>query len=564
MASTPSTSLRLELMATGDQSGAWGDTTNTNLGTLLEQAITGVLSVAQGDVANLTLTNTDYVSNQARNAVVNLTGAMTAARNVVVPTANKVYLVKNSTTGGFVITVKTAAGTGVEVAANTARWVYCDGTNVVDGLPGLTYGYATTATAAGTTTLTVGSARNQFFTGSTTQTVTLPVASTMFLGQQFLITNNSSGTVTVNSSGGNLVQTIAGGTSALITNILTSGTSAASWSSTLYSPLSLTSTLTITGSSVGFTAFAGVSTEAAAAAGPIYELYRNSGSPAANDIMGKVIFYGNDSTPTKQEYGSIEAVIQTATSGSEDGVLDFYATRGGTRTRIMSLGANIIATRGLIQGYTTTATAAGTTTLTVNSTQQQFFTGATTQTVVLPVTSTLTLGQSYTITNNSTGAVTVQSSGANTIAVLPTQTTITVVCILTSGTSAASWSTVPTIASALQSATTIVGVAAATAPSSGQVLTATSSTAATWQTISGGQPIPSSSTFAIGTLLFCYNASGGMVSNGGTVAGSALQCGFANGSGAVSNGGGALTGTWTNRTGASVSSTQSGYFSRTA
>lgn len=564
MASTPSTSLRLELMATGDQSGTWGDTTNTNLGTLLEQAITGVLSVAQGDVANLTLTNTDYVSNQARNAVVNLTGAMTAARNVVVPTANKVYLVKNSTTGGFVITVKTAAGTGVEVAANTARWVYCDGTNVVDGLPGLTYGYATTATAAGTTTLTVGSARNQFFTGSTTQTVTLPVASTMFLGQQFLITNNSSGTVTVNSSGGNLVQTIAGGTSALITNILTSGTSAASWSSTLYSPLSLTSTLTITGSSVGFTAFAGVSTEAAAAAGPIYELYRNSGSPAANDIMGKVIFYGNDSTPTKQEYGSIEAVIQTATSGSEDGVLDFYATRGGTRTRIMSLGANIIATRGLIQGYTTTATAAGTTTLTVNSTQQQFFTGATTQTVVLPVTSTLTLGQSYTITNNSTGAVTVQSSGANTIAVLPTRTTITVVCILTSGTSAASWSTVPTIASALQSATTIVGVAAATAPSSGQVLTATSSTAATWQTISGGQPIPSSSTFAIGTLLFCYYASGSTVSDGGTVAGSGLQCGFANGSGAVSNGGGALTGTWTNRTGASVGVTESGYFSRTA
>ena len=76
MASSPSTSLRLELMATGDQSGTWGDTTNTNLGTLLEQAITGVLSVAQGDTANLTLTNTDYVSNQARNAVVNLTGAL--------------------------------------------------------------------------------------------------------------------------------------------------------------------------------------------------------------------------------------------------------------------------------------------------------------------------------------------------------------------------------------------------------------------------------------------------------------------------------------------------------
>jgi sarcosine oxidase gamma subunit len=308
----------------------------------------------------------------------------------------------------------------------------------------------------------------------------------MTLGQSFEIVNNSTGSVTVNSSGGNAVQVLTAGTTARITNILTSGTSAASWSSTLYSPLTLTSTLTITGSSAGFVAFAGVSTEAGAAAGPIYELYRNSASPAANDILGQVIFYGGDSTPTKQEYGSIEAVIQTATSGSEDGVLDFYATRAGSRTRIMSVGANIIATRGLIQGYTTTATAAGTTTLTVNSTQQQFFTGSTTQTVQMPVTSTLTLGQAFEIVNNSTGAVTINSSGSNAIAILPTGTAVSVVCILTSGTSAASWSVVTPVAASLRSATTVVGVAAATAPSSGQVLTATSSTAATWQTISAG------------------------------------------------------------------------------
>lgn len=486
MASTPSTSLRLELMATGDQSGTWGDTTNTNLGTLLEQAITGVLSVAQGDTANLTLTNTDYVSNQARNAVINLTGAMTAARNVVVPTANKVYLIKNSTTGGFVVTVKTNAGTGVEVAANTARWVYCDGTNVVDGLPGLSYGYATTATAAGTTTLTVGSAAKQFFTGSTTQTVTLPVASTMTLGQSFEIVNNSTGSVTVNSSGGNAVQVLTAGTTARITNILTSGTSAASWSSTYYASLNTGTTLVITGSTAGFVAFQGVSTEAGAAAGPIFDLYRNSATPAANDILGQHLFSGEDTAGNTQEYASIEAVIQTATSTAEDGALDFYATRAGTRTRMLSVGAVVSSPRGFAQGYTTTATAAGTTTLTVASTQQQFFTGSTTQTVVLPVTSTLILGQSFTVVNNSTGAVTVQSSGANNIAIQPGGTEVTYVVILTSGTTAASWSVVTNAAASLRSATTIVGVAAATAPSSGQVLTATSSTAATWQTPSGG------------------------------------------------------------------------------
>lgn len=90
-------------------------------------------------------------------------------------------------------------------------------------------GYATTVTAAGTTTLVVGSAHQQFFTGSTTQTVTLPVTSTLVLGQAFYIVNSSSGNVTVNSSGGNAVQVMTANTTLLVTVILTSGTTAASW-----------------------------------------------------------------------------------------------------------------------------------------------------------------------------------------------------------------------------------------------------------------------------------------------------------------------------------------------
>jgi hypothetical protein len=90
-------------------------------------------------------------------------------------------------------------------------------------------------------------------------------------------------------------------------------------------------------------------------------------------------------------------------------------------------------------GYTTTATAAGTTTLTVTSNHQQFFTGTTTQTIVLPVTSTLALGVSYLIENNSTGLLTVQSSGLNAITTIPTGVTALFTCILTSGTTAASW-----------------------------------------------------------------------------------------------------------------------------
>jgi hypothetical protein len=92
-----------------------------------------------------------------------------------------------------------------------------------------------------------------------------------------------------------------------------------------------------------------------------------------------------------------------------------------------------------IEGYATTATAAGTTTLTVSSTYLQYFTGTTTQTVQLPVTSTLVLGQQFLIENRSTGVVTVQTSGSNTIKAMEANSQLLVTCILITGTTAASW-----------------------------------------------------------------------------------------------------------------------------
>jgi hypothetical protein len=90
-------------------------------------------------------------------------------------------------------------------------------------------GFATIPTAAATTVLTVASKYTQEFTGSTTQTVTMPVTSTLVAGQPYFIINNSSGVVTVNSSGNNAIQVMAANTSLLLKCILTSGTTAASW-----------------------------------------------------------------------------------------------------------------------------------------------------------------------------------------------------------------------------------------------------------------------------------------------------------------------------------------------
>jgi microcystin-dependent protein len=131
MPSTWSPNLRLELIATGEQSGAWGNTTNYNLGTLLEQAITGVGAITMPDT-NLTLTASNGVTDQSRNAVLVFTSvvSLTANRNVIIASSPKVYIVSNLTTGGFALTIKTATGTGVAVANSYTAIVYCDGTNV--------------------------------------------------------------------------------------------------------------------------------------------------------------------------------------------------------------------------------------------------------------------------------------------------------------------------------------------------------------------------------------------------------------------------------------------------
>lgn len=115
-----------------------------------------------------------------------------------------------------------------------------------------------------------------------------------------------------------------------------------------------------------------------------------------------------------------------------------------------------------LEGFAETATVAGTTTLTVASAKIQYFTGSTTQTVVMPVVSTLVLGQSYTVTNNSTGNIAIQSSGLNAIYSLIPGETIVIVCVLTSGTSAASWNVILVGGSAPAPSITTVGISGTT------------------------------------------------------------------------------------------------------
>jgi hypothetical protein len=142
MASTYSTSLRIELQGSGENSGTWGTITNNNFSQSLEFSIAGVVNVACGDNAVTTLTNADgpqsQANNQARNSHIRLTGAHGAVRIAQFPATQKMYLITNATTdsgssGPYAMTARLgASGNTLSIANGTTRLVSTDGTNWYD------------------------------------------------------------------------------------------------------------------------------------------------------------------------------------------------------------------------------------------------------------------------------------------------------------------------------------------------------------------------------------------------------------------------------------------------
>ena len=162
MASTYS-DLKIELIGTGEQSGTWGTTTNTNLSTALSEAITGSADVAfsSADVT-ITLTNTNGAQT-ARNLRLNLTGTSGGARNLILGSGcqiEKFYLINNGLADA--VTVKNTSGTGTVVPAGTAMLVFNNGTNVVNPLT-----YVTGTIVTSSATITGGTINNTAIGGST-------------------------------------------------------------------------------------------------------------------------------------------------------------------------------------------------------------------------------------------------------------------------------------------------------------------------------------------------------------------------------------------------------------
>lgn len=226
----PSTysNLKIQLMATGENNTTWGDVTNVNLGTAIEEAITGSADVAfsSGDVT-LTLTNTN-ATQTARNLRLNCTGTTGGARNLIVPAIEKVYIVQNGCAD--TITIKNSTGSGVAVPAGKTIWVFNNATDVVATTTHLTsltvaspitdqaltnptvtnYVETLYAPAAGASfTVTLSNGTVQRFTTNANTTITLPAS---VAGKSFVVMVQYGGTHTLTWSGGSTLKWSSGAT----------------------------------------------------------------------------------------------------------------------------------------------------------------------------------------------------------------------------------------------------------------------------------------------------------------------------------------------------------------
>ena len=192
MSSTYS-NLKFELIGTGEQSGVWGTTTNSNIGTAIEQAIVGMATLTSSDfttnVATLTLSNTTAAQN-ARALCLNIAaGAVSAAGTINVPAIQKPYIVINNSS--YAVTVKVSGQTGVSVPAGKRTVVYNNGTDIgeqITYLTNLTLGALSLTSAlppgsGGTGLTSPGTAGNILTSNGSAWTSSAPAASGITAGQ---------------------------------------------------------------------------------------------------------------------------------------------------------------------------------------------------------------------------------------------------------------------------------------------------------------------------------------------------------------------------------------------
>ena len=327
MASTYS-NLKIELIGTGDQSGTWGVTTNTNLGTAIEEAITGSadVSFSSADVT-LTLTNTN-TAQTARNLRLNLIGTVGAAQNLIVPAIEKQYIINN--TLGFAITVKNSTGTGVSVPAGKSMIVFNTGSNVVETVTALATGTVipvanggtgvTTSTGTGSVVLSA----SPTFTGIPLAPTAAPGTNTTQIATTAFVQNVAGALGTMSSqnanavaiTGGSVNGTTIGASSAstgAFTTLSANSTTALSGTTSITGPLTINNLIT-----------AGETTTVSAIAA--------TGTIAYDVLTQGVLYYTSNASAnwTVNIRGNNTTTLNTTMAVGETRTITFFVTQGAT------------------------------------------------------------------------------------------------------------------------------------------------------------------------------------------------------------------------------------------
>ena len=148
MPSTPSPNLRIQLIASGEQANTWGTTTNTNLGTLIEQAICGMATLTLTG-STYTLSNYNYVQDEARMMILYCSGSPGGTCTITAPSVSKMYIVANNTSDGSSVILSTGGGTTVTVPNGLNNIVWCDGLNFEQADSTLAYNVVKETAATG-------------------------------------------------------------------------------------------------------------------------------------------------------------------------------------------------------------------------------------------------------------------------------------------------------------------------------------------------------------------------------------------------------------------------------
>lgn len=323
------------LQQTGENAGTWGVVLDQTL-SIIDLNMGGVLSLSVAGSTDVTLTST-----QAENAIYNFTGALTGNISVKFPAVGSFYIIKNSTTGAHTLTVKTSAGgsTGPVVPQGAVMMVYTDGTNATPDRNGVSLGGVDSGTGSAyvVTTPTANTALYQGYMLNWVAGNDSAAAATLApdsLTAKVIYQPGSNGPVQVTSgyiqSGDTLLS--------IYDTALNSG--AGGW-------------YTIGGSAV-LDSLTLISTDSGASAGPTLDLYRDSASPAANDIIGNITYTGQNTTPAKATYVQTEARIDDATAATEDASYIINVASAGSLVPIL-MNAFGISVNGVTAGRTVQA-----------------------------------------------------------------------------------------------------------------------------------------------------------------------------------------------------------------